>query len=174
MSIITEKDLKELNGLRGWLSVVGFTIIVSIPVLGYQVINLYMPILIDGTLTHLLSFEAQSFNRFLAYLVIGEFLCNSFIVLLFIYLAYLFFTKSPKFPKLYIFILLFRVVFLMLDLLIFALISPEPTSTDPETQKVLIQSIIVACVWVPYMLKSKRVRITFKAKEIEQKIIKVF
>lgn len=91
----------------------------------------------------------------------GEVLVNGGLVLAYLYMAYLFFTKRSAFPKWFIGIAVFGLVFVIVDALAVKLALPSEPMLDPDTLSELASSAIVVAVWVPYMLVSKRVRATF-------------
>jgi hypothetical protein len=76
-------------------------------------------------------------------------------------MTYKFFTKSSNFPKWYIGIAVFSLVFIVADAFAIKLILPNESVFDPDTIKELMRSVIMVVVWVPYMLVSKRVKATF-------------
>ena len=85
---------------------------------------------------------------------------NITFILLFIYLAYLFFTKNYKFHKVFIFIRIMCVVFIIVD--IFITISVFDVSViDQEVIKDLVGAIIQCMICIPYFRKSERVKNTF-------------
>ena len=78
-----------------------------------------------------------------------------------IIVAYLFFSKKKLFPKVYIGMILFTLVFIILDAFAVKMIIVDEPVFDPETLKELLQTVITALIWIPYMLISKRVKATF-------------
>ena len=100
--------------------------------------------------------------------VIFEFAFNSALLILTpIALLVLFFEKRARFPKVYIGWSLVTLAFQLLDLPVAYYAfkeyfdnSGEPF-LDPETLHQLGKSLFSAVIWVPYMLRSRRVRNTF-------------
>ncbi len=76
-------------------------------------------------------------------------------------MAYKFFNKSRDFPKWYIGIAVFSLVFIVADAFAIKLVLPNEPVFDPDIIKELMRSVIMVVVWVPYMLVSKRVKATF-------------
>jgi hypothetical protein len=78
-----------------------------------------------------------------------------------IYLIYLFITKSKNFPKLFIAIGVVSVIGLIVDSYLVTLVIASAELFDAETAKELAKTIVGYGVWIPYMLKSERVKNTF-------------
>ncbi|WP_439410327.1 DUF2569 domain-containing protein [Bradyrhizobium sp. DASA03030] len=66
---------------------------------------------------------------------------------------------SPIFPKFYIWLTLISVFFPIAALLYSS--ARYDTRASPQDYKDVVQSIVIACIWIPYMLVSKRVKVTF-------------
>ncbi|WP_338318071.1 DUF2569 family protein [Bradyrhizobium ottawaense] len=66
---------------------------------------------------------------------------------------------SPIFPKFYIWLTLISVFFPIAALLYSS--ARYDTRASPQDYKDVVQSIVIACIWIPYMLVSKRVQVTF-------------
>jgi hypothetical protein len=76
-------------------------------------------------------------------------------------IAILFFTKRAAFPKWFIGIILFAVVFIILDAFAFKLVMPDEPVFDKDTTREFMRSLVFAFIWIPYMLFSRRVKETF-------------
>ena len=101
------------------------------------------------------------YNPFWAPIIMGEIFINSGLVLVLLYMAYKFFTRSRDFTKRYIGIAFFSLLFIVADAFAIKLVLPNEPLFDPDTSKELMRSIIMVVVWVPYVLVSKRVKATF-------------
>lgn len=86
---------------------------------------------------------------------------NGGLVLAWVFIAFLFFSKKKIFPRWYIGMLLFTLVFILIDALAIKSVLPNEPVFDAETVKELGRSLIATLIWVPYMLISKRVKATF-------------
>lgn len=154
-------DNKELVGINGWLLLVGFGIIVSPIFIVYSIYPMYAEIFSTGTWDVLTTPGTEAYNPLWGVVLLGEIAVNISIVLTWFYIAYLFFTKNHSFPKWYIGILIFTVLFILLDALAIKAIIPEEPIFDKDTLKQLARSLVVALIWVSYMRVSKRVKATF-------------
>ena len=90
-----------------------------------------------------------------------EFIANLAFIFGFIFLIYLFFTKSSIFPRWFIAIYAANLIFIFVDAILVKLAVPDQPVFDQETLKELVRSFVACAVWIPYMLKSKRVNATF-------------
>ena len=152
---------KNLEGLGGWLLLVGLGLIITPLKIIVTLFPIYKEMFTNGLLQALTTPGTEAYNPILATLVIGERTINGGLVLAWIFIAFLFFSKKKLFPKWYISILLFNLVFILIDALAVKLVLPKEPVFDFETTQEFVRSLIVALIWVPYMLMSKRVKATF-------------
>jgi len=159
-NITKENGLNNPKGLSGWLSLVGLGLIITPVLLLWSIYNSisvydsadYINELIPG-LVGLISFE-----------IIG----NIIFVGVAIYLLRLFFNKKTKFPQYYIYFLIGNLVFVGLDYFILSSLSADGYEaqqmiTDSLSQgwTDMTRALISVVIWVSYMKKSKRVKVTF-------------
>ena len=149
------------KGLGGWLIVVAIGLVVScirIPVESWQIFG---SILSDGSWEVLTTPGTEYYHPLWGPFLIFEMLGNALTVLMGMVALYLFFTKSKRFPKWYIWYLSINVGFLLLDSMLGNLIPAVRDAADSGAMKELFRSIVSAAIWIPYMKISKRVRNTF-------------
>lgn len=154
----------ELKGLGGWLILVGIGVVIGPFRLAYEFGPLYYSIFTDGGFEYLTTPGTDAYHQLWGPILIFETVFNSLLVVASFYLIYLFFSKHNFFPKLYIAIVLFSVVFIPLDAWIVSFVIPDEPIFDPVTTKEFARSLLATIIWVPYMLVSKRVKATFVAK----------
>ena len=151
----------ELEGFKGILVLVGLGMIVS-PFL--QAYNLYEEIRATA------SFDLQMVLQYTSYKIVYAF-AIAFDVVLFAaicYLTKLFFCKKKLFPIFYIAVTVVSIfIQLIFPLLYFStaflFISRDVNVCDfYEGAHLYFRQILLACIWIPYMLKSKRVKATFR------------
>lgn len=154
---MTEKQSPK--GIGGWLILPAIGIVLSIPMLAYTVFSGISSIFLSGLWPHLIDPTSDYYLEGAIWLLPCELIGNVLFFLGYCYIAYLFFSKHFSFPKYYISFQLFYVVFLFVDLLaVFFVIHVQPDSDDI---KELLKAIIASAIWIPYMLKSVRVKNTF-------------
>jgi hypothetical protein len=104
---------------------------------------------------------SDSYNPLWMPIIITELIINSGLVLVWLYMAYKFFTKSRAFPKWYISVAIFSLVFIVVDAFAIKVVLPNEAVFDPDTIKELMRDVINVVIWGPYMIISKRVKATF-------------
>jgi hypothetical protein len=152
---------KRLEGLGGWLISVKAGIIFNPLFIIIQTFLIYSGLFSDGNWELLTNPGSYAYNQFWETILIGEISVNCGFVLLWIYIGYLFFKKKTLFPRCFIGILLFGLFYSLIDVLAVKAVLPSEPIFNPDTTKDLVQSFIGIIIWVPYMLKSKRVKVTF-------------
>jgi len=152
---------KNLEGLGGWLILVGLGIVFSPVKIIAMIFPTYSEIFSNGSWEILTTPGTEAYNPLWGSILIGEISINGALVLAWLFIAFLFFSKKKAFPKWYIGILLFTLAFIFIDALAIKSVMPNEPVFDPETIKELGRSLIVTLIWVPYMLVSKRVKATF-------------
>ena len=160
-STLNSLPTNKLQGLDGWLILVGFGLILGLIKVIAFVISTFMPVIKGDFLATLANPNAPEFIPNFALLFYAELMVNTFLILMLIYLLYLFFKKKKSFPKNYIFISLFAIIVIPVDAYLVSVVIPDEKIWDVETLKSFIQTLLSGAIWIPYMLKSQRVRNTF-------------
>lgn len=124
---------KNLEGLGRWLILIGIGLIISPFVDLFEIATTEADTLVDITI-------------------------NSLAVIVDCYLIYLFFAMKKFFPKLYIWVLILNLLAVLSSA---AMIEFDGSILDSSTLKDIKRAIFAVIVWVPYMIKSKRVKATF-------------
>ncbi len=155
------KAEKKLNGLGGWLTLVGLGIITSPISLGMWIFSTYSDVFSNGNFYILTTPGTDAYNILWMPLLIGEMLINIILVAAWLFIGFLFFSKKINFPKWYIGILTFSLIFIVLDAFVIKLILPDEPIFDPDTIKEFSKALMSVLIWIPYMLMSKRVKLTF-------------
>ena len=156
-----EKEEKTPEGIGGWLILVAIGIVVTPIRLIIIMMATYPEIFSTGTWEALTTQGGEAYSPLWAPIIFGEILINSGILLTWLYIAYLFFSKKLIFPKWYIGLAVFSLVFIIADAFAIKLLIPSEPVFDPDTIKEFMRSLFAVVVWVPYMLISKRVKATF-------------
>ena len=152
---------QKLKGLRGWLILVGIGVVVGPIRMLIQTVPLYLPIFSDGTFGLLTDPGSDYYIPFIGAYIVAEMFFNAAILLASIYLIYLFFTKHYLFPKLYILVLAGSALFIFIDAWIGTYFFPDDPMMDADMAREFGRLLIGALIWIPYMLVSKRVKLTF-------------
>ena len=155
------KNPRELKGLGGWLILICFSILITPPSIIFQVVPTYIEIFTEGTWQNIINADSLNYSPSLATVIIIEIIYNSIMVLVSAILLYLFIAKNSLFPWVYIVWYGSSLIFIPLDAWLISIILPNEPMFDPETLKDYFREIVGVSVWIPYMLKSKRVKATF-------------
>ena len=158
-----KKPLVDIpKGLGGWLIVVGLGVLLSPFILIFQIYSLFGEMLNweDGTWELLTSPGTEYFISGFAQLIIFELTYSSLYLFLSFALIPLFFKKHHLFPKLYIISLIVPLLVVPIDSILASRIM-DLEVFDSETSLNLFKSALGALIWIPYILNSKRVKLTF-------------
>jgi hypothetical protein len=163
-SNVSTADIPEkskVEGLGGWLVLVGLGVVVSPLRIIAQVFPTYAKLISDGSWTALTTPGSAAYSPLWMPILVTEIVVNLALVLAWVFVAFQFFGKRARFPKLYISMLAATITFQLFDAWAITLVSSNAEVFDAETTKELGRSIFVALIWIPYMLISKRVKATF-------------
>lgn len=152
---------KNIEGLGGWLILVALGIIIS-PI---KIISFLLPLkkdIFDSGFWEMATTPGSEFyNTLWKPILLNEIGINILLIAAWIYIAYLFFSKKKLFPKVYMSVMIFTLLFIILDAFAVKLVLPDEPIFDPETTKEVVQTLVACIIWIPYMLLSKRVKATF-------------
>lgn len=152
----------ELKGLGGWLILVGFGRVVSVLQSISIFITTFLPFFTDGTLEELTSPISQAYSPLWRPIIYFECVGNLIMLGLHIALLVLFFMRKRLFPKLFIGTYIFIFAFAIIDALILQYLqSTIELDLNVDAFAEIFQVLGVVVIWVPYMLKSVRVKNTF-------------
>ncbi len=158
-------DGSEYKGLGGWLILVCLGLIVSALYTVFILATTYWPIFTDGSWELLTTPNSEYYIPGLGAAMKFDIVGGLVIAATAVYLLVLFFRKDKRFPRLYI---IFLIVSLLYVLISYAWVTSIPelnqSFTEEERSESLGdigRSVLAALIWIPYMLKSKRVRATF-------------
>lgn len=152
---------KEYAGLRGWLILVCLGLIVSPARILLSFYTDFFPIVSNDTWGLLTTPGSDAYHPLWAPLLIGELAVNTGIIIFSIILLRLFFAKRKEFPRLYIIYSVLSLGFVLIDAWAAGFIPAVAAQNDPSTIKEIARSLVGCVLWIPYMLKSRRVKNTF-------------
>jgi hypothetical protein len=94
-------------------------------------------------------------------LIVGELVVNAALLIWAGVLVYLFFTRRRSFPIAMIAFMIVRVVVQVADAGVALMIPAAAARMGPAAYGGLASGVLVALIWVPYLIKSRRVELTF-------------
>ncbi|WP_278043551.1 DUF2569 domain-containing protein [Legionella erythra] len=112
-----------------------------------SLLTTYPQIFSSGTWEALTTKGSDAYNPLWGPVIIGELLINCILIMLLLYLAYMFFSKSRNFPKWFIGIAIFSMVFIVADAFAVKMVLPNEPVFDSDTIRELMRSVIVAVIW---------------------------
>lgn len=157
---ITPVGKADLKGLGGWLIVVCLGLIYTF-FTAITGVYLNWSMFQDGTVASLS--EISGYSTLMGI----ELIVYVVIVILIGYLFLIFFKKKKDFPRFFIYYAIFIVAFAILDFISLNSLSLPGGSEqlmqeiNSESMVVIVRNIVFALVWVSYMKKSERVKLTF-------------
>ena len=149
------------GGLGGWLILLGVAVAVSPFIMLRHVAETVKAVFMSDMWKLLTSPDSESYHALWAPFLIGEIGFNVLSMVVSSYMVYLFFAKKKSFPSWYIWGHAVTLVVQIVDVLLLQVVMPGQPLLDPETSKELTRSVMGIVVWVPYLLLSKRVALTF-------------
>ena len=150
----------KLNGLRGWLWLVGLAVVMS-PIRISSGLPEVLPAYTTQTWHYVTHPESAGYHPLYAPLLIGEMISNITLLGMSLLLFVLFFQRRSTFPRLYIAFLLFNFVFQTADLLAMRMIPALAEDMTARDYRDASRAFSAALIWTAYMLASKRVKATF-------------
>jgi hypothetical protein len=136
-----DPEIKHLGKIAGWLALPGLGLVFALITDGAEAVASTRTLVTE-----------LGFASLFAAVVVWALLLFEVVV------AWFFFRKHRWGPYLYISFLVVRLALMGLYLAVH-LASPEPSTSDAP--KELARALVGACVWIPYFLVSKRVKLTF-------------
>jgi hypothetical protein len=160
---MNEPAVTEPVGIGGWLILVAIGVFVSPLRLLASTVNTLMPILKDGVWAALTTPGSDAYHPMWAPVIVYELLGNVTLLVAYVVLLVLFIKRSTEFPRLFIWIAALTFPFLVIDVWLVSLLPLDEPALDPSTARGLLASVFALAIWVPYMLRSRRVKNTFVA-----------
>ncbi len=149
------------KGIGGWLIFPLIGLIIT-PIEGsLQMYNIYWQIFAKGYWSSLTTPGTEVYHAFFGPLLIFEGFGNSLTIALSVVTLWFFLRKSRLLPMLMISLLIFNFVFVYGDFFLSDLVPAVAAQSDSQSTIELGQAVIGTLIWVPYFLKSKRVKQTF-------------
>jgi hypothetical protein len=145
---------RALTGISGWLILVGLSLVVTPLRLAFALATVYPPYLFGTKHQDYLSRHPGS-----AALIAFEIVTHVVFVITLLALDYLFFKKKRGFPTFMILYLVSNFLTSALDH--FAVRYLHPNLNHLKGDMTLLGTFLSLCIWIPYFLVSRRVKLTF-------------
>jgi len=157
-------EMIGLEGLHGWLIVVGIVVILWPLYDGLAVFVAFSPLFSTGTWKEFITPGSVAYAPSLGITLLGSLILNIALICASLYLTYLFFSKKKAFQKWSVGIAIAALLFKLADLVVSNLFIPGvwvSGVTAWEMCSTMLKWFLACAIWVSYMLLSKRVKATF-------------
>ncbi|MBM6383051.1 MAG: DUF2569 domain-containing protein [Paenibacillus sp.] len=158
-----KRDYRPLgvSGLGGWLILIQIGLLLTIVLLAVQLIQQIVPIFTTETWELLTSKQSDYYHPLWGPVLIFELVYNVLFLLLSLYTVFAFYSKKAILPRLMI---IFYSVSLVVGIMDYLLLLQIPMARDLEdgsSMREIAKSVLTCAIWIPYFIKSVRVRNTF-------------
>jgi hypothetical protein len=154
---------KEMTYERigGWLILLAIGLVISPLKIGVTMIKDLLPVFVNGSWSILTTPGSHAYHPLWAPLLIFEVVGNMGTIVLCSIILWFFFHKSRITPQLIIAFLVINLALIGGDLLLSSLIPSVAQHSKGGAIRELSRSVLGAAIWIPYCLRSKRVKATF-------------
>ena len=159
--VIDENGNEVRSGLGGWLILVGIGVVFTPVRMLAELGKNHLPMFSDGSYEILTSPGTEFYHPFWSTYLGGGIAFNILFFSASLFLIFLFFSKRKLFPKFYIWLVVGSLAFTIIDAMLIKFVMLPELIFDAETLQQIGGIIVVVLIWVPYMLISKRVKVTF-------------
>jgi hypothetical protein len=161
----TKPQLKQekqdnYDKLGGWLIFVALGLILA-PVMLFLTSSEIARIFATGSWSLLVTPGSEYYNSLNAPIIIFDTVCNTILFIYSIVNLVYFFRRKKLFPKLIIFFYVINLIFIFVDYYLNSLLPAVKADPSLQSYDDLIRAVINAAIWIPYFIKSKRVKATF-------------
>ncbi len=148
------------SGIGGWLYLVAVGVCLTPIRIAAEIVNGLRPL--DPTAWRAVTTPGtRAYHPLFGPLIVGELVLNAALLIWAAVLLYLFFAKRRSFPVAMITFMVVRVVGQVADLGVALMIPATAARIGPAAYGGLASGILVTLIWVPYLIKSRRVEATF-------------
>jgi hypothetical protein len=160
MAIAATATASTLQGLRGWLILVGFWLCLA-PLRILKTMVESASVFEANTWAALTTPGTAAYHPLWAPLILGETIANVALIALAVVAICLFFRRRRAFPAIAIGFLSAGVAVQVLDLASMLAIPAAAAQLSVAQFRDAMQAAVGAAIWIPYFLRSKRVEATF-------------
>lgn len=148
-------DDRYLDGIGGGLLLVAIGLVVAPFAVLATIAGAFWPLFTSSG-----ALEALQTQPTLYALVLSDLAANVVLLLVVLGVNYLFFKRKKSFPAITILFLILQLIFATFDLIVIYALAPSPEPSALSVS-VLVRCLIGAFVYVPYLLVSRRAKVTF-------------
>jgi hypothetical protein len=149
-------------GIGGWMILPVIGLILTPFMVGYTLWSNFLPVLEPETWAYLTTPDSEGYHALWTPLILYELIGNAVIGISAIVLLILMFKHHPALPACMVIYYVAALVFVVVDEIASTYIPAIGAQTDAASYRELGRSVRDVAIWVPYFLKSKRVKNTFR------------
>lgn len=150
-----------VSGLGGWLILIQIGLWFTLVMLLAQISQSVLPILNTETWEILTSKDSGYYHPLWGPMIIFEAIYNILFLLFTVYVIVAFYRKKAMLPRLMIIFYSLSLVVGMVDYLLLYQIPIARELEDGSSVRDIARSAIACAIWIPYFIKSERVKNTF-------------
>jgi len=162
--IMKNSSIQDYSKVGGWLYLVGIGLVLSTIRTCQSLATDFLPMFWNGTWAQLADSSIGLSGNTVAVLIVVEVAINLALVAFAVLLAFQLSKKSPNFPKNSIFYFVAISVFPILDAVVASFLVPNNSPSAGQVGS-MIGGAISSVIWVLYMLRSVRVKQTFRPRD---------
>ncbi|MBX4146471.1 DUF2569 domain-containing protein [Paenibacillus lautus] len=151
----------KVEGLGGWLVLVQISMYFSLITITYLLFNHIFPVFEPEIWSMITDKGSAAYTQSLVQLILFETVVNVLFIIALVFALFLLYRKKKAFPKLMIGYILFSLLTSIVDYVAVSQIEILAQGNDGTFMREVTRSILYACIWIPYFIRSKRVRNTF-------------
>jgi hypothetical protein len=157
-----DKEHDGPAGIGGWLLLPALGLILTPFRMCFHIYNEFLPIFSNGVWSEVTDPESPAYHVMWGPLIAFEVIANVAMLALTLWLLWLFFSKSVRTPRIFIFWLAALVAVQVIDSGLASLIPQAAEEAfAPDAVREIVRSLVGAAIWIPYFLRSVRVKNTF-------------
>ncbi|MFC5986824.1 DUF2569 domain-containing protein [Marinicrinis lubricantis] len=147
-----------ISGLGGWLILVQIGLFISLARAVYYLLDAMS---VWKQWDTIMDEESFYYDPLWPSLTVFESVYNGFIVIFCLYIVINFYMKKSIVPRLMIILYSSNLLAAVIDYAMIQQITFAKQLDNGDAEKVLYRAILAAAIWIPYFLRSRRVRQTF-------------
>lgn len=149
------------RGIGGWLILPALALIITPIRMGFEFVRDFLPVLDSDAWALLATPGSALYHPLWAPLVVFELIANVVMFSFTLWLLVLFFRESKRVPVLYILWLLLLAAVQVIDQLLVQQMPFLASQLNEDALVDIARALVGAAIWIPYFLKSVRVKNTF-------------
>ncbi|MEK4508807.1 MULTISPECIES: DUF2569 domain-containing protein [Paenibacillus] len=154
-------DPLGVSGLGGWLVLIQIGLYITIIRLVVVFFQFILPMFSSGAWEVLTSQNSMAYHALWGPIIIFETVYNIIFLFFAVYILIQLYQKKSIFPRLMIIFYIASLLAVTIDIILMYQIPLAQQNSDVSSFNELFRSIFTCAIWIPYFIKSTRVKNTF-------------